>query len=571
MKVLVYRFRFGLAATALTLAIVFVYLFLATSGTMTAIMPGWGYYNALADAFAHGQTYLLIEPDPRLLALPDPFDHVANAEFRMHDAILYNGKYYLYWGPVPALFMVPFKWLGADLIDDSYLVFVFCCGMLLFSTLLIRALWRRLFRQAAWWSALPLILVAGLGNAIPSLLIRPLIYEAAIAAGQCFLMAGLYWTFVGFAGRRLAPGWLLLGGVSLALALGSRISLVFAISFLSIMVLVQLGRQLRVSSARRVIWSALLFGVPPLLGVIGLGAYNHVRFGSWKEMGTRYQLYHASHEEYDPILVSWSYYVPNVYNYFLRPCGFQPTFPYLTFPDDPNTQAAYPSFISLPATFTYGETGMAGFLWSCPFLTAALIPFGLLLARPFQKPRVRAPKAMAPVGKLQPAFPIGWFALCLAGLTVISLGPPMLLCGCVPRYMADAGSTFVLLAIIGFWMARCALSERPVLRTITLVIANWLACYSAVFGVLLAFSNADSSMFSPEWIDDPGKSFARVLYPIGAFGVLYTLYAVAAEPFSPTYKKAGTHPRPQPVADLAVQYSHRLGGVQGTNSQKDKH
>ncbi len=298
MLAFLYRFRFRLALAVVTAAIFPIYLFLATAGQMND-WPPWNssYYDQLADAFAHCQTSLLTKPDPRLLALPDPYDFRANEPFRLHDALLYQGRYYLYWGPVPALLLAPLKALGVGPIDDSYLAFAFACGTLIFSAFLIRALWFRQFRKVPWWTTLPLVVAVGLGNTIPDLLIRPLIYEAAIIGGQCFLIAGLYWIVSGLPGKQLVPWRLLLGGVCLALAIGTRISLVFAVGFLCVMVLGQLARLLPSYSTRRMLGAVLLFGTPPLLGVIGLGLYNHVRFGSWSEMGVCYQLNACDHVE----------------------------------------------------------------------------------------------------------------------------------------------------------------------------------------------------------------------------------------------------------------------------------
>ena len=68
------------------------------------------YYALLTDAFLAGQTSLLVQPAAELLALPNPYDPIANGRFRLHDATLYHGKYYLYFGPTPAIVLfLPYK------------------------------------------------------------------------------------------------------------------------------------------------------------------------------------------------------------------------------------------------------------------------------------------------------------------------------------------------------------------------------------------------------------------------------------------------------------------------------
>src|SRR5437764_10235423 len=57
-------------------------------------------YNELSDALLHGRAALLINPDPGLLHLKDPYDPAANNVFRqagVHDLSFYHGRFYLYW------------------------------------------------------------------------------------------------------------------------------------------------------------------------------------------------------------------------------------------------------------------------------------------------------------------------------------------------------------------------------------------------------------------------------------------------------------------------------------------
>src|SRR5579862_7499946 len=62
-----------------------------------------GYYDLLGRAFANGQLRLPAEPAPALLALADPWSDRINRPYRLLDTVLYNGHYYLYHGPTPAL------------------------------------------------------------------------------------------------------------------------------------------------------------------------------------------------------------------------------------------------------------------------------------------------------------------------------------------------------------------------------------------------------------------------------------------------------------------------------------
>ena len=88
----------------IALAIVgFVRLWLDSGGRLVVWPSHTVYYEVLADAFMHHQVSLRIQPRAELAALPDPYDPAANLPYRWHDVAYYDGKYYLPWGPAPAL------------------------------------------------------------------------------------------------------------------------------------------------------------------------------------------------------------------------------------------------------------------------------------------------------------------------------------------------------------------------------------------------------------------------------------------------------------------------------------
>ena len=159
-----------------------------------------GYYSELASAFQHGSLSLEIKPNPALLALHDPYDPTArnsnNVPYPI-DFSLYRGNYYLYFEPVPALFLLVIRLLGISAIGDHYLVFGFVLGMLILQALLIIKIWYRFFKNipcldhtrfafyfAAWYLRCPWILT------------EARVYEAASTSGQFFFLVGLYFVIV---------------------------------------------------------------------------------------------------------------------------------------------------------------------------------------------------------------------------------------------------------------------------------------------------------------------------------------------------------------------------------------
>ena len=70
-----------------------VYVWIASAGTWTKWPTYGGYYQTLADGFRKGQTALATKPNPKLLALKDPYDPAANEGLRIHDVSLYKGRF----------------------------------------------------------------------------------------------------------------------------------------------------------------------------------------------------------------------------------------------------------------------------------------------------------------------------------------------------------------------------------------------------------------------------------------------------------------------------------------------
>ena len=59
------------------------------------------YYNLQADAFLHGRLWVDVPIDPKLLTAKNPY--TLNGVRGIPDGSFYQGRYYLSWGPAPAV------------------------------------------------------------------------------------------------------------------------------------------------------------------------------------------------------------------------------------------------------------------------------------------------------------------------------------------------------------------------------------------------------------------------------------------------------------------------------------
>ena len=283
-------------------------------------------YNLLTQALLRGQLHIAVEPRPELFELTEPYRPGRNAPYRYHDASLYRGRYYLYFGVVPVLAaFAPWRLVGLGDLPEPAAAAAFALVGFVFSALLLRHLLREHLRAPPKAITQVLaFLVLGLSNVMPFILRSSHVYEVAIAAGFAF-SAGAAWLFAS-AGTGETPSLrrLALAGLLLGLAVGCRPNLVFLIPVLPLLAIPRGQRP----SWRAAVRPTLAVLAPFALCALGLGLYNLARFDSWTEFGTRYQLVGV-----EPIAQLESRAViPTLYYDFLAPPTLRIDFPFV-FPD----------------------------------------------------------------------------------------------------------------------------------------------------------------------------------------------------------------------------------------------
>jgi hypothetical protein len=314
-------------------------------------------YAQLTDAFLAGTTSLPVEPDPHLLALPNPYR--PNAPYRLHDASLYKGKYYLYFGPTPVLILfLPFKLVTGAELPGRVAVPLFCslgflCSCGVFYVLIRRAGW-----SCRLWLEILVILALGNTQLVCFLLVRAAVYEAAISSGYFLVMAGFLlaaWSL----GVRKRLWFVFLSGLCFGLAVGCRPH--FAL--LAILMTAFIALHFRQSVA-----TFSLFVAPILVAGALLAAYNYVRFDNPIEFGVTYQL--SGNPEGPSTHLKASNFFPGIEHLLLLPPALNTEFPYL----HPVFASPYLSYRSSPEgpddIFREAQIGL--------FAAAPLTIFGLL-------------------------------------------------------------------------------------------------------------------------------------------------------------------------------------------------
>lgn len=292
------------------------------------------YYNLLVDGFQAGHLHMMAEMHPGRL---DPDVQVRMRSPYLMDASEYQGRYYLYFGVVPAvLVMWPYAALTGHDLDEGVVVFLAVALGFLITVRLYAAARSRHFPTAPPWTDVIAGLLLAFGPCTLSLLLAGGMYEIAIAYGYLFVSGLLACLYAALHSSR--PGrWLAAASLCFGLSVGCRPTFLLLgpiVTAAGVMVAWperrDRGRCWRLTAA--VLLPAAVIG-------LGLMAYNFGRFGDPLEFGLKYQV-NALQGTGKP-LASADFVPLNLGWYYLTPPVLSPYFPYVFPLDTSNAPAHY--------------------------------------------------------------------------------------------------------------------------------------------------------------------------------------------------------------------------------------
>lgn len=238
--------------------------------------PGDAFYAGLAEGFLRGQLSMPHKPDPRLMALAHPYDYQARETNKipyLWDASYYNGRYYLYFSPVPALlFYLPVGVTYGAYPSDQLAAAFFAAWAFLMAVLFVRrALGPTRRVPLAIW-----IVMLGLGGVVPFIMVYSRTYEVTTLCGMAMTATWAWCLLRYIESPRISRLVWMCVWLGLAIATRPNLGLLVIVAFLAI--------------PKPRLRHALIALIP--LGIIGgaLLAYNYARFHDPLEFGTRYQL-----------------------------------------------------------------------------------------------------------------------------------------------------------------------------------------------------------------------------------------------------------------------------------------
>lgn len=433
------------------------------------ISPGWEHhnqYNELAQAFLKGQLHLEKEVPDVLKEMENPYDRFARKEVFQKanlsepwDTAYYNGKYYVYFGVLPAiLFYLPAQLMGFDF-PNFLAVVIFSWVLIAGVFLLYRYLVRVYFKNIPYLLYLTLSVATILTGGIVYIIKRPDFYSIPIMGALAFSVIGFYFWLSSTENEVLSTKRMFIGSLFMASVIALRPNLVFFScgAFIIYWHSVFRHRELlslnsKVSSEKyRGLKNTLLFCLPYL--VIGglVMVYNAARFSSPFDFGAAYNLTTSDMTQRGYALDRLGL---GVFEYLFRPPAITAKFPYLT------SSTPVTSYIG----FTSKEGMFGGIFATYPILWSI---FALHKTRD-QKPF-----------KFAVFLFLTGFVTCLLD---IQAG------GILPRYTCDFAVFFVMAAVIVLFMLY---HKYPSIST---KFAAWALLLMIIFDALLIIAGGSSTL-----------------------------------------------------------------------------
>jgi hypothetical protein len=461
--------------------IIVIYVGFITFGTFTSWTHTSHYYTQLADAFNKGNLYVDRQPDKSLLEAPDPYDVTNRLPFsdEIWDMSFYKGKLYLYWGSLPALLIAPIQLIFNKKVTDNYLVFFFSIGLLIFNSLIILKLWKMFFPEVP--ARYVFVCIPLIGLILPILWAAniPNVYEAAIGAGQFFLIAGIYFSLSIFEqGSSFDKRNLFLAGLFWACSVASRainaVSVIFLVLIIAFWFVKKLPKPIKWITYFRTL---IPLFIPLIAGAVIIGWYNWARFDSPLEFGLRYQITIFNLNRDSNLVFQPNYFFLNLYTYIFHPFQIISGFPFI----QPTIASDALQKLNIETPQFYYAGRLTGLLFSAPFLALGLVPL-------FSKYKNSEDKDIS-------AFPQPYnFVLLLFGGSFF-LGFLIILFYFYGqmRFLVDVISQVTLLAIMGYWQI---ISRKLQLKSLEsklfLTWANLLIVLTICTSILLAFTGETS-------------------------------------------------------------------------------
>ena len=293
-------------------------------------------YELYADALLQGHSYLNIRPPRYLTQMRNPYDRTTRNELVassnekvLWDAAYYNGRYYVYFGIVPALMsFVPYRLLTGSALPTWRAVLFMASLLWIVSFYMIYILIRKYFRKTSLGVYLLLAGAFAPAAGVIYLATFPVVYSVPFIYGLVFTVAGLSLWMRGFDMKGNAHRIrMALGSFFIALTLGCRPTMILTF----VLAFPIFWEEIK---GRRFFWprqDSLLNTAAVILPFVPVGLlqmlFNKARFGNVFDFGADYNL---TVTDLTKKTYSIAKNIPALFQELAQPLHIQPQFPFIT-------------------------------------------------------------------------------------------------------------------------------------------------------------------------------------------------------------------------------------------------
>ncbi len=290
----------------------------------------------LVDAFLSGHTYMTFKPSEEILAMENPYDYNMRKEIAKTmpleyswDHLLYEGKYYSYYGIAPVILL----FLPYHLITGYYfpaVVAVYIFSMIgIFSLLKVYVSFvENWFKDLKVGMAIIGAIIMASSCGIYFSMARPHFYETAISAGFACVTSGAYF-FINsgvLQGKNISLKKLCISTILLSLGVLSRPTT--AVYSMCAFIFILMGVKFAKVQFNGKVIKYILSGILPfvIIGSVQM-IYNYVRFKSPFDFGIQYSL---TINDFTKSQYHTQFVFVTIYNFILNVPSVVPEFPFVS-------------------------------------------------------------------------------------------------------------------------------------------------------------------------------------------------------------------------------------------------
>lgn len=299
-----------------------------------------GMYNKdFVDSLREGKVYLNFEPSKEFLELEDPYDMQERSKLKREvdfkwDTAYYKGKFYVYFGILPALLIfLPYNLITGEYLKLSVVTYGFSILIFILLKEILLKLLSRYFEKIKFKTVVYYLIILLSGTLILYANGMSRFYEVVIISGLYFVLQGIYFILKSLEEDKNKHLNIFIGCLCMALSVACRPTDLFA-SLLILPYLIKLFvnyiKQIK-NNKLNLTKLILAVAIPYLTVGSALMWYNYIRFENVFDFGSKYQLTINNMVELESRAAS----IPTgiICNLFSIP-KFIPDFPFITHSND---------------------------------------------------------------------------------------------------------------------------------------------------------------------------------------------------------------------------------------------